>query len=393
MTIERKRKLSRKLVFGPVLFVLFGLVSLIVIEGISSFVLLALTKERPLAERSHTQFDELLGWANIPNLYLPNMYGEGIFFQSNGQGFRNGSDIPEKTPAGKIRLICSGDSFTLGYGVSNDHTWCHLLQQCNPSFEIVNMGQGGYGSDQSFLWYKRDGIKLEHHIHVFALNVVDIERMKSDIFLGYHKPLLKINNGKLVVSNTPLPKRAFFIPWLQDFSTSMEQLRSIQLGRKILRRAGVEVSNPEQSIKQKKKMSDRSGRENDTETFPFREITDLMFQELKKTTEAHHAQLVMLYLPFLEDFQGNGRTKKFRRLVQNAAAKAHIPLIDLMDDFSVLRNSERAQLFIPPGTLRFSYSGGHYNEKGNKFVATSFYDKLVKLTHIHALLSIDKENQ
>ena len=50
-------------------------------------------------------------------------------------------------PPGKTRIICSGDSFTLGFGVDNEHTWPQQLAARNANLETVNMGQGGYGAD------------------------------------------------------------------------------------------------------------------------------------------------------------------------------------------------------------------------------------------------------
>ncbi len=95
---------------------------------------------------------------------------------------------PDLRPA--RRLVCSGDSFTFGYGVGDEATWCALLATIPPGIETVNMGQGGYGLDQAYLWYRRDGLHLGHQVHVMALITRDFERMASDRFVGYGKPLL-----------------------------------------------------------------------------------------------------------------------------------------------------------------------------------------------------------
>src|SRR5690348_5403199 len=93
---------------------------LIVLEGFSSVVLffgvsLFGKDAPPLAERRHTQYDEVVGWVNVPSLAVPDMYGPGIFLRTNQRGFRGARDVDVRVPAGKHRVICSGDSFTLGY--------------------------------------------------------------------------------------------------------------------------------------------------------------------------------------------------------------------------------------------------------------------------------------
>src|SRR5262249_673910 len=173
---------------GLVSINIFVLVSLLIaIEGLASYGLLLrdVMTTNPLAERRHTKYDADLGWVNEPNVYIRDMYGSGVYFQTNAQGFRNNHDITSSVPDGKARVICSGDSFTLGYGVDNDHTWCELLSVIDPQLETVNMGQGGYGVDQAYLWYKRDARKIEHQFQILAFITDDFYRVLSDSFSGY----------------------------------------------------------------------------------------------------------------------------------------------------------------------------------------------------------------
>jgi hypothetical protein len=184
---------------------------LVGVEGLASFALLArdMRKTSGLAERRHTKYDSDLGWVNGPGVHITDMYGPGVYLRTNAQGFRNDHDVDPAVPAGKFRVICSGDSFTLGFGVDNDHTWCHLLSVLDPRIEAVNMGQGGYGVDQAYLWYKRDGAKLATNLHLLAFVTEDFPRMQSDKFLGFGKPTLALEHDSLVVKNVPVPTRAY----------------------------------------------------------------------------------------------------------------------------------------------------------------------------------------
>ena len=112
-------------------------------------------------------------------------------------------ETEEKVPPGKTRIVCSGDSFTLGYGVADTEAYPQQLESLDARLDVVNMGQGGYGVDQAYLWYERDAT-FEHDIQVFAFITADLRRMRSSQFFGYAKPLLKLEDGVLVPSNTPL---------------------------------------------------------------------------------------------------------------------------------------------------------------------------------------------
>ncbi|MDJ0518252.1 MAG: hypothetical protein QNJ74_19045 [Trichodesmium sp. MO_231.B1] len=188
---------SRKIIKVSLINLLLLVAILSLVEGLSSILLLfdKISKVQPMSEIRHTQYDELLGWVNIPNVDIPNMYGEGIYFRTNSQSFRNNEDFSINIPSNKIRIICSGDSFTMGLGVSNDQTWCELLTSINQRWQTINMGQGGYGVDQAYLWYKRDGTKFEHNIQIFAFITDDFLRMQSASFMGRGKPLLYLENG------------------------------------------------------------------------------------------------------------------------------------------------------------------------------------------------------
>jgi len=113
---------------------------LCLVEGAASLTrcaaLLAARAQRPLAERSHTEYDPELGWINRPNLALVDLYGPGASLHTNAQRFRGTRDVPRAAPAGRVRIVCSGDSFALGYGVGDDATWCQQLSALDPRIEL-----------------------------------------------------------------------------------------------------------------------------------------------------------------------------------------------------------------------------------------------------------------
>jgi hypothetical protein len=137
--------------------------------------------------------------------------------------------VADAPAPGTLRVVCSGDSFTMGHGVDDDHTWCHLIGVIEPRFETINMGQSGYGLDQAFLAYRRDGARLGAAVHLFAFIGQDVYRMLANSFFGYGRPVLAERDGRLVVENTPVPQPSSFAPALIALAPAVRQLRSFQL--------------------------------------------------------------------------------------------------------------------------------------------------------------------
>ena len=231
--------------------ILIFIVLLLVVEGGSSLLLffyeLPQTSGLKMAERLHTRYDSDLGWVNIPGKNVPDMYGAGKNVRINSQGFRNNTDIAATIPQGKVRMICSGDSFTFGYGVDNDEAWCSLLGRRN-GIETVNMGQGGYGPDQAYLWYLKDGKRLQHNIQIFAVVAPDLVRMLDNNLLGYGKPVFAIENDRLVTKNVPVPRAPYLFSWFTRNNASIKQLRVLQLYNTIFPSGGSNAPQRNESI-------------------------------------------------------------------------------------------------------------------------------------------------
>jgi len=350
-----------------VLLVLYNvgavLVLLLVLEGFAS-VLNSLHEsfaEKPLAERRHTEYDRDLGWINLPNVYLPNMYGRGRYLRTNSQRFRNNEDFTLQVPAGKTRIICSGDSFTLGYGVDNDHTWPQQLASHHPNIETVNMGQGGYGADQAYLWYKRDAALLDHNIQILALISPDLYRMQSKAFAGYGKPVLEVENEHLVTKNVPVPRP--IEAWSPRLARATDALANLNLTRYLRR---VFKLDTDEAVSESRK-------EPNQETSI---VLTAMLDDLVATNRAKNSVLVLAYLPTRVEYGGD-LGASWRRFLAQYAQQRGIPFFDLAEDFHRLPPDEIDKLFIPRGAIEeYTGAAGHYTEAGNALVADLIYQKL-----------------
>jgi hypothetical protein len=342
--------------------VVLPLLAVALLEGASSLVLF-IHAMRPGAERIYTEHDSLLGWVNQPNVNIPDLYGPGIYLRTNAQRFRSNHPIASRVPGGRVRMICSGDSFTLGYGVDNDHTWCERLARLNRRLETVNMGQGGYGIDQAYLWYKRDGMPLEHDVHLFAFIEGDFSRMQGETFNGYGKPVLAIRNEALTTENVPVPYRPFYAPWLTRATTALADLRASDLIRRIKKRFRP-AKTPNQSAA-------------DSLTW---QVAAKVFADLDSVNRARHSVLVLVFLP-TEGDRGNA-SGPWRSRVHELSDREHIALVDLVEDFQKLPADSLDRLFIKAGEIEFAGAPGHYTIVGNEWVATKLYQHLLTMPEV-----------
>jgi len=349
----------------------------VLIEGVCSTLLLAwdLFSQRGIPERFHTQYDKELGWVNIPNLFLKDLYGPGINFTTNAQGFRNREEFTVQVPPNKVRIICSGDSFTIGYGVDDDHPWPQLLASMDNRFQAVNMGQAGYGVDQMYLWYQRDGRPLEHDIHIFAPIWVDFWRMQAKQAFGRGKPVLRMRDQDLVVDNVPVPRRSAFAVRLIQDRYPIKKLRALELFDRI-------IGNFSSGTKSSPPSSDQILSTAD------REVLGKMLEALQATSRRKQSILILVYLPVDIDYKPQERSSVYRQFLRDEAAKKGIVFIDLVDDFQKLSRQEMERLFIPAGAQYFAGAPGHYSVEGNEYVAKQLYSRLISLPEVSRKLML-----
>jgi len=110
-----------------------------------------------------------------------------VDYQFNSVGVREEDDLTFDKPEGQYRILCIGDSFTLGWGVRAEDNWTHLveqrLQEGRPSLRTINAGMAGHSYADEY-W-----LSLEHRLHRFGPDMVLVSLCLNDLI---------ITNGKLV---------------------------------------------------------------------------------------------------------------------------------------------------------------------------------------------------
>lgn len=147
------------------------------------------------------QYDPLLGWSHIPDSeadYIgprPWPVEFSTHIHINSIGLRG----PEITAKKGLRVLVLGDSITAGFEVPFNKTYSARLQdilnkQLNTPVQVINAGGRGYGTDQSYLYYKEKGKNLDADLVLFLhvsndpLNNITLNRMRRP----FGKPALHL---------------------------------------------------------------------------------------------------------------------------------------------------------------------------------------------------------
>jgi hypothetical protein len=347
-----------------------GLLLLILVEGTASLVGFALSLagglRPPERARLHMRFDPELGWASVPDTRLENFYGPGRHLTINSQGVRAKRAYAAAPPAGRHRALCAGGAFTLGPGVDDDATWCAQLEQIEPRLETVNLGQGGYGLDQSFLRVRRDGVQFDFDLLLFAFVRDDFARMEKDTFHHYAKPFVRIGaDGELDVRNVPVPDNGERMPWLVRNATLFERLRIVEIARPAFR-----------ALRPAKASGLTAGE--------LAELSGKVFGELARIAAERGAALALIDLPTYADYETPGEL--WRARIAREARKRDIPYIDLVDELRGLGRSDVAAFYEPDEGNGLRGSEAAFSEAGHAWVAEAIRTHLRRLPALAALL-------
>ena len=321
--------------------------------------LLSFAPTKKFPESVHTKFDRDLGWANLPNYYQRDLYGPGVYLKTNGQGFRNVFDTSETRPEDILRIVCSGDSFTLGFGVSNSNAWCNRLKRINPSIEPINMGQGGYGIGQAYLWYLRDGQKLEHDVHIFSVITDDFVRAADTRFATYNKPKLTVINGVLEVDNVPVPRRWH---WLEDRRHMFKEFSTVSFLNSIVTHTESDYAETSERL---------------SNSIDMQLVVTKLFRKLKEINSKKRSSLLVVYHPTSNDWLGRS-SDKWRKFLREKLGENDIRFLDLVEKF-------REEDHRVAHGLHF-HNHYHYNRSGNGWAAKHIFKEINSFANVRAKL-------
>jgi hypothetical protein len=309
----------KRLLTGLLLGIAITIGTLCVLEGSASALLFLKDYRNAGASkaliRPHTVHDTLLGWTNRPDFSSPNEYGNGIALTTTSLGFRDdGMHAPPSAPG--AGLVCSGDSYTLGSGVSDDHTWCAMLGRTLSDVHTYNIGQAEYGLDQSVLRYQRDAARVKHAMMILGITNSQLERMTSANNAGRLKPNLALEGGKLVTRSVPVPETTTETLRHASRERVKYDLRAVQ--------AFVEITGVDGRARAARRID---------EEWP---LVEKALDELAATNASHGSRLVLAYLPVKRDLRP-GPIDERRKKLASYAKRRGLLLIDLTTAMRAMR--------------------------------------------------------
>lgn len=184
-------------------------VALLAAEGV-----LRLAERQPLSPGEPqviTRYDSLLGWSKKPTAKETFVTAEYTVTETtNSHGLRGPETTYEK-PGNTYRILILGDSFAEGYTVDLDSTSARVQERLlnalgDRHYEVINGGTRGYSTDQELLFFDTEGKRYHPDLTILLFYVNDVWYNGQPRYWRGSKPLFTRVNGRLALTNVPVPK-------------------------------------------------------------------------------------------------------------------------------------------------------------------------------------------
>ncbi len=153
------------------------------------------------------EYDKDLGWSTVKDYkvqpYTSQKRNPIITITHNSKGHRMDHEVDKN----KNIVVMTGDSLTYGFWVDDKKiVSAQLKGMLGDNWEVINLGAGGYGTDQALLRFIRDGLPYKPKVVVHTLFNNDFSNIVSKYQYNVFKPLFVIKeNGELELTGVPAP--------------------------------------------------------------------------------------------------------------------------------------------------------------------------------------------
>lgn len=302
------------------------------------------------------EYDSIAGWKNAANLNKPTSKEHGAV-RTNSYGMRNDGDFPVEPTPDRSRLMIVGDSYSFGFGVSNEETYAYQLAARMPDWDVMNLAVSATGTDQQHLMYEHYGEKFKPNIVLLGFYVLDYNR-NTYSFRDYAKPMyVPQADGSLLLTNVPVTSPEDLI----------EQYRS---GQKSI--GGWHYSYLMARVKQE--LGDRIKRDRGPDSLARRTLSGIM-QQFSERVRNNGATPVWVIFPIDDILQQ--KVSKYHEISDFSIAEAKrlgMPVLDLEPAYRdyVSKHPHAKSLWRP---LEI---GGHLSADGNKVAADAIHAFLMQ---------------
>jgi GDSL-like Lipase/Acylhydrolase family len=358
------------------------------------------------------EYDPLLGWRKIPHVTGRHVTSEyAISERMNSKGIR-GPEYPYQKRRGAYRILILGDSFAEGYTVEFSGLFSEVLQdalnhdQSARHYEVINMGVGGYSTDQELLLFQTEGKKYTPDLTILMFYDNDVWYNNQANYPRGHKPSFHMrDDGSLRLTNVPVPRpeppnnphpsandvwknpATAMVDWIASTSSlyqfiakRIEDTPSLHhlLMKSGLMKAPARVNDENQTIAIPNEFRVYERHENSEVSQAWR-LTEALLAKLKEETALIGSQLLIFYIPmranvYLEEWQrmktryGIGDADWTIEQISNRLIEiCRRHSLDCIDPVAAFRE-EAGKLQVMGKRLYFTHDG-HWTAAGHKFAA------------------------
>ena len=315
------------------------------------------------------QFDPDLGWTLRPGASS----ADGRF-NVNGGGLRGRRSYASEAPAGTLRIVACGDSYTFCDEVADDEAWPALIEASWPAAEVMNYGVGGYGTDQALLRFRALDPGPRVDALLVGLLLDDVGRNVNRYRPRYYplatspaaKPRFLLRDGELELLPQPFQTDAELVAAVATGGILSQLEEGEYWSRRWVPR-WLSWSAIARLFGGRKAYAARAlpRQYGDVDDEPFR-VTLALLEAFERESRAHGAPLfLVLIFPSERELRGLVETdERFWSTLTTALAERGIEYIDLSEPLSaVLRPGH--------GAMTTLYRGSHLSPAGNAAVAES----------------------
>lgn len=326
-----------------------------------------------------------LGWSHTPGKEGGWIVGEDrIHVKINSKGLRD-KEYPYRKEEGTFRILVLGDSFTEGFQVALEDTFCKVLEyelnRDGGKFEVINAGFAGVGTDYELLFLRREGYK-------YSPDLVMIGFFGNDIYDNYRsKTILASSNAPLEYERKGLVTR--LKKFLAQSSCAYNYFgytlpKHVPFLAKVLMNLGLVSFQPMDASDGVDQLHYLVfAKEYGLEWEKAWDVTEILISEVKKEAEKRGSHLAVISIPFREQVYENlwqsrlskpGMRRrewdlnKPDRLLETFLDDSGIPFLQLLPHFK--KAADKSELYHT--------EDGHWNVGGHHLAGQVIYDWLLK---------------
>ena len=325
--------------------------------------------------------DPELGWT-----LARNGRNRSRHYATNGQAIRTEPTriFAAAPPEHVHRIVAVGDSFTHCDDVSLEGSWPYLLESQRSDLEVLNLGVPGYGTDQAYLRWQRDGRAFRAHVVILGIWPEDICRNLN--WLSYYlmprsgfksKPRFKWVEDELHLINSPVADIEDHARCLSSPNFSAELTDEFWISDGERRFKPLYVSRTLRVMASLRNMMRRRAQRHGLmagEDPTANVLTVRIAQRFAADVQGSGSVPVVLVFPMRELLDQFGERNTLPLVTALQESGLHV--IDLMKVFG--------QRAADDGPAAYFHAGGHLNPHGNRIVAEELGARLDRLIGLHS---------